>query len=109
MDKTKALIGIGLAGLLLFLLLRKVNPPPPPGTGSVSGYVAGEASLIAAIIMVDGKVTTSRASDGYYRIDGLAPGDYTLHAESPLYVARDYQVTIVAGEITHLDIALSHV
>ena len=108
MDKNKiALIGIGGGLLLLLLLLRKTGGGNGGGSGSVTGYVVGDGGLIAgAIITIDGKQAVSSAPYGHYRVDGLAAGEYILHAEYPGYIPRDYSVTIVVGEITWQDIAL---
>jgi hypothetical protein len=79
--------------------VRLLRRPPPPGATRLVGYVRGPevftaalvrptrpASIAGATIEVTGPAgTRSITTDGagVYELDGLAPGDYTLHLATP--------------------------
>ena len=110
-ENNKKALALAAGVALIFLLVKKVwggPPSPPPETGGVRGFVIGDLDgyVIGAIVTIGGKSTHTTPPNGHYAVDGLMPGDYTLHIEHPLYIPRDIPVTIIANQITYRDIVL---
>ncbi len=71
--------------------------------GTLTTFAGGTATLTVAL---GGEtVSTMELEDGSYRIDGLAPGDYTLTLSKANHGDRSYSLTLAAGE-TEQDLEL---
>ena len=90
-DKKKIAAGAGILGVigLLWCLLRKrlpPVPPPPPGKATLHGRIT-DAQTGAAIqgigMSFDGYTGTSDAT-GYYLIENITPGEYSVTFSDPL-------------------------
>jgi len=79
--------------------------------GSIEGTVSLEGTPQAGVTVTvwarpDFKFRTSTDEQGYYRIAGLEPGDYTVVAETRGYSSGEYRIRIGEKSTTRLDIVL---
>jgi len=82
-------------------IIVTVEPPP----GSISGYVFDEFSnevLGATVKVIDGPSLASFETDenGYYILDGLKPGTYSLLAYKDEMKQTQHNIIVKAGEET---------
>jgi hypothetical protein len=81
-------------------------------TGSIAGTVTagGQAAAGAAITVGDGKVdratTSADTPAGGYRLDSLPAGSYTVTVELAGYKKKTILVTVSAGQVVTVDVAL---
>lgn len=78
---------------------------------SVNGYVrdatSGEPLLTANMALKGTTIGTSSNQSGYYTINGIKPGSYTLLCSFIGYKAYTKKITLKPGEVLRLDIELS--
>jgi hypothetical protein len=96
-------------------------PSPCAQEGSVAGYVTADCPdpgtglygvEVDAYVVGDGNLLGSEVTDmnGFYQIDSLAAGDYTITVVTPLsYVAaqEEIPVTVVGGEVATVNFDLT--
>lgn len=93
------------------------QPPPeaaPPaefdeGTGALSGRVINEEGLpIAGATAALQEIQAQSVADvqGLFTFSTLAPGEYTLFVQQLGYESTARRVTVVAGDITHVNLQL---
>jgi outer membrane receptor for ferrienterochelin and colicin len=106
-----------LYGFYLFLLFVAAGFPAftlfaqGAGTGVLSGHITDAKSrepLIGAAVLIEGLPTGAVADmDGYFRIEGLATGTYSVSASYLSYQTLTRRgVEVFAGKETALDLAL---
>jgi len=103
-----------ITALALSALWAASQPPPAASTtGGISGRVvdaadSGAISQAALQLVENTNFTTASASDGSFTLSGVTPGTYTLRVSKLGYDARQFVVTVTAGEaVTFSDIALN--
>ena len=100
---SRCAVAVGL--LLFFPLIASAQ-----STGVVQGTVTDgqERPLPGANVAVQGlQRGAATQADGSYRIDGLAPGEYTLRVSLVGFAAKTATVTIEAGETATLNFTMS--
>jgi TonB-dependent receptor len=81
-------------------------------TGTIAGIVIDKSNtetLVGATILVENApgMGASTDIDGQYRIDGLAPGTYTLRVSYISFQTKTIEgIEVTAGNVTSVDIAL---
>lgn len=78
--------------------------------GTIVGVVAdstGHPLVFASVALAGTRNGTLTDEQGRFRLDGVAPGSYTLEISMMGYVARSAKVTVLAGSETSINIALS--
>lgn len=102
-----------VTALALRALWSASQPPlAAAATGEISGKVVdaadGGAIPRAALQLVENSnFTTLSGSDGAFTLSGVTPGTYTLRVSKLGYEARQFVVTVTAGEaVTFSNIAL---
>ncbi len=90
---------------------KAVQSPAPVTTGSIAGRVTDSTSgvPIPGATVTDGTRSSLTDSNGYYTIDKVPEGNYTLTASATDYVDRSISVSVVAGQTTLADFALTEV
>jgi hypothetical protein len=85
------------------------GPPPSPTTGSIAGTVTDVSShaAISNATVTAGSASTNTATNGTYRINGLAPAAYTVTASKTGYVSASGSATVTAGTTQTVDIGLT--
>ncbi len=95
---------------LLLLLLGLLAPAAKAQTASVSGVVTdaedGQPLPGANVVFAGTSQGTAADFDGRYRIDGVAPGSYTLRFSFTGYKDQEIALTLAPGENRTLDVAL---
>ncbi|WP_214070079.1 TonB-dependent receptor [Mucilaginibacter sp. dw_454] len=79
-------------------------------TGSIKGTIKTADGLPAAMVSVTLSGTTKGTStndNGFYQINKITPGTYTLTAKLVGYVAQNQQVEVKAGETAMLELTLA--
>jgi len=78
-------------------------------TGQISGVVtdAADSSAIEGAMVSDGTRSAVTNSSDDYTISNVPEGDYTVSASKDGYVTSSQSVTVVSGETTTADFALS--
>ena len=82
---------------------------PIPTTGTVQGTVTDASSgnpLEGVIVTVDG-LNSQTGSNGQYQINGVSAGSHEIHAQKVGYEDYSGTVTVIAGQTTSRDIAMS--
>ncbi|PQJ34660.1 hypothetical protein BSZ35_08660 [Salinibacter sp. 10B] len=100
---SRCAVAVGL--LLFFPLIASAQ-----STGVVQGTVTDgqERPLPGANVAVQRlQRGAATQADGSYRIDGLAPGEYTLRVSLVGFAAKTATVTVEAGETTTLNFTMS--
>ncbi len=96
---------------LCVALLLWTAPAAAQDPGTISGYVrdatTGETLLQANVIVQGTGRGAATNNDGYYTIQDLSPGTYTLLFSYVGYRTRTDTVQLSAGEERRLDVALS--
>lgn len=90
-DKKKIIAGAGILGGagLAFLLLRRgkaAPPPPPPDKATLWGTVKDAQTnkgINGISINCNGYIATTE-SNGYYALENIEPGTYTVLFSDPL-------------------------
>ena len=80
-----------------------------PTKGMLKGFVkdGAGASIYPSTVTVQGPgVSTKNSGTGFYGFVDLSPSTYTVVASSPGYTNGQGQATIVAGQVTSLDLIL---
>jgi len=80
-----------------------------PTTGTVGGTVTDASSgdpLEGVIVTVEG-LNSQTGSNGQYQINGVSAGDHEIHAQKVGYEDYSGTVTVIAGQTTNRDIAMS--
>jgi glucose/arabinose dehydrogenase len=79
-------------------------PPPPPAgasiTGTVTDLATGAPLFGSRVALSPGGATTTAASDGSYRFDGLAAGSYTATATAPGGQTASATATVDSSAVT---------
>ena len=89
------LIGLGLAGVTAWLLMRKAKgapPPPPPGLANLYGKVTDAqtgAALLGVLVSLDG-MQAYTDSGGNYAFIEMEPGAYVLQFSKEGYETAVY-------------------
>lgn len=88
-DKKKKIAGAGILGgiVLLYLLMRKPHiPQPPPDKATLYGKVtnAQTGKAIQGIEVSFNGYTGVTQANGYYLIENITPGAYTVTFQDPL-------------------------
>ncbi len=95
---------------LLFLVLGVLAPAAWAQQASVSGVVTdavdGQPLPGANVVFAGTSQGTAADFDGRYRIDGVAPGSYTLRFSFTGYKDQEIALTLAPGENRTLDVAL---
>lgn len=97
--------GYGLVNIRL--ALDSLIPPVPVATGDIEGYVLAEggAAIVDATVSL-GVYSTVTDEIGYYIIEDIEAGDYTVLAEASTYSNETYNVSIVEDVITDISFVL---
>jgi peptide/nickel transport system substrate-binding protein len=78
--------------------------------GSVEGHiydaVTGDPVAGASVKLVDTTKLVLTDDEGYYSLEQLAPGSYTLNVSKSGYLSNETEIDIVAGEATVQDMNL---
>lgn len=85
---------------------------PTPGTGNLGGQVTDAKTgtgIVGATVSTDTGLTTTTTKNGVYAFRNIAAGDYTLTASATGYIAASKSATVVGGENTRIDFALTTV
>lgn len=81
-------------------------------TGSIKGTITGsdKAPAASATVRLKGiKKAVLTNNEGFFSIANIQPGNYTLSISSVGYLAKEEEVTVVAGSSTEVSIQLSQV
>jgi len=116
----RALAGTGITitpvGRDQVVLAKRVEPAEPAAparvqTGAVAGRVTeaetGTPIAAAAVSLVGTRWRALTGADGRYRIDGIAPGEYTLRVERLGYEEATRSIVISGAETVQADFALT--
>ncbi len=97
--------------LLVFLLALHVVPASAQEAASIRGAVTdaqtGEVLVGANVVLENAPGGVATDGEGAYRLGGLAPGAYTVAASYLGYERARRAVTLQAGEVRRLDLALA--
>ncbi len=99
--------------LLIFFLLGLAAGPASAGqTGALAGHVIDTESGAAVgwtTVVIEG-LERARISDagGYFIFANVPPGAYVLHSLRIGYHEARFEVEVVAGDTTHVDLAIGH-
>jgi TonB-dependent starch-binding outer membrane protein SusC len=77
--------------------------------GKIKGQIKDDKGelLTGATVFIEGSTKGSAAdADGYYLLDGVAPGDYTLKASFLGYKTGSATVTVFGGETSEINFTL---
>jgi len=79
------------------------------GTGTISGRVtdASTKQPIAGAMVTYGTHNTQASADGNYVLAGIAPGTDTLHVKMIGYAPHAEAVTVTAGQISVVNVAMT--
>ncbi len=80
-----------------------------PTTGNLAGQVTDAETgtgIVGATVTADGQTTTT-TTGGAYAFQNIEAGDYTVTASAEGYVSSSQSATVVAGETTRVDFALT--
>lgn len=97
------------------VLAKRVAAEPPAPARVQTGVVAGRVTeaetetpiAAAAVSLVGTRWRALTGSDGRYRIDGIAPGEYTLRVQRLGYEEATRRVVIEGDETVQADFALA--
>ncbi len=93
------------------LTLTPTDTTTPPQFASVEGYVIdavnGKAVANALIAGSPSFGTFFTDSTGFYKVNNIVPGDYTITVSKTYYADASEEITTVAGETVYLNFALS--
>ncbi len=96
--------------LLVVLVQAAGRPAVAQEEASLRGYVRDAATgetLLQANVVIDGTTRgTATNNSGYYTLQGLEPGTYTIVFSYIGYQRRTEEVTLSAGEERRLDVEL---
>ncbi|MFB6230236.1 MAG: TonB-dependent receptor domain-containing protein [Salinibacter sp.] len=99
-----------LAGLYVLCIAFMGPPAAAQESASLNGYVrdakTGETLLQANVVVKDTRRGAATNNSGYYTIQDLAPGTYTIVFSYLGYRTRTEKVTLEAGETRRLDVEL---
>jgi len=94
------------------LILLAISAAAQPSTGGLRGVLSDNSGAVipgANITISGGGIERSATTqpDGSYSVNGLAPGDYTVHAAFPGFAIFDKTATVNAGSVTNVPIQLA--
>ena len=116
MSRTHSIMAVAIAAALsltavapAFARSESSVTRPEGATGTVSGHVKEAATgvyLEGAIILVNGHQAITRR-DGSFRVQGVAPGRYTLRVDYLGYQGQDVEIQVGDAQGVRVDVSLS--